>query len=961
MSLDLEKYKAAGNSNYKEPEKPAAPQSFASKVTNFFSSVGEAEVNLGKSVVTGAVDMFKNAGQVVSATGAALRLTGQTIQQDAQTQLTADQLRYASSLPLGEQRRAAFAKMGTPDKYIQEDDMKKVNDLYTRLGITESDSYGSTFRKSLGEGMNFAFAATTVLGGPAEAATNAVRATASTLRYVATDAVSGALVKSGLRAAGEAAGEKVASSAAKTMGESIIESAGPTARTKLLAATKNGLEVLNSTAAGRFVGKMINSGIVNGVTSVINEYSQGNDLSTPEERQKAIHNAGVSFLTGGLIEGVIGGAGFIKDRNASIKLRDTINQNLGTNYDEGTATVVMKNIGELQDTFKNVLTTARVQQLDEFNRSVIEQSRAASLDKANRAKVEKSNTRSRDALGAMVKNMPVHESDDAAAQHLTEHYGIDIQPTELADGIESKVSRKGDGFKLTFKKGNFADYFNQLGKLVPEILKKNNINVKYFDQELSLIPDSGLGIDSLDSREAKIQKIIAGLNSESAQTFRESYPTVASAFDAIYGVVKKITPTDAAKNFMRDNLPEHFQDLEHTIAKESVTVQPDPVTGSVKQVLDPLKEQRLWLDAQDLILKGKSKSEIIKQFKSVIDKSDEVSSLREAAQTGKSDNSLFPDAAKKAFAKADDAAASIKTLEGKVQFWKNHLKTFSISDPLDGKSRFDDVEPIVRESKLGGSPEVPETPTKDVTPEKLSTENVDNSVDKKGSEEKPQPAGVKAFITNKDRVDLGNLGYSVDEIRKMKPQEAADILSSPEGNAPKNESAVERDQKISRFERRQKFGLDNLTEEQKSELSTYSQINNKENIRKATEFVVDNPEEAMRILKGEIDPPEGILNNSIYLALENSAIENADTDLALKLASLRSTRAGQEISVLQEAYKDNPVRSLSEVRDARMEAAGGKEGLSGKTKKETSSLKKAVDQEAPTKNHWNSFIDSIAC
>ncbi len=83
-------------------------------------------------------------------------------------------------------------------------------------------------------------------------------------------------------------------------------------------------------------------------------------------------------------------------------------------------------------------------------------------------------------------------------------------------------------------------------------------------------------------------------------------------------------------------------------------------------------------------------------------------------------------------------------------------------------------------------------------------------------------------------------------------------------------------------------------------LSTFNEMNKVEQIRKATQFVTKDPEKAMNVLLGKEQAPKGILRNSIFIALQESAMTTLDKDLALKLASLESTRFGQELSILTE-------------------------------------------------------------
>src|SRR5690606_25953337 len=73
--------------------------------------------------------------------------------------------------------------------------------------------------------------------------------------------------------------------------------------------------------------------------------------------------------------------------------------------------------------------------------------------------------------------------------------------------------------------------------------------------------------------------------------------------------------------------------------------------------------------------------------------------------------------------------------------------------------------------------------------------------------------------------------------------------------------------KVSRLEARTKTDLDSLTESdiETLGLSTYNQMNKKDNIAKASKYVVENTEDAIKVLKGEKEPPSGILVNSIYI------------------------------------------------------------------------------------------------
>lgn len=132
--------------------------------------------------------------------------------------------------------------------------------------------------------------------------------------------------------------------------------------------------------------------------------------------------------------------------------------------------------------------------------------------------------------------------------------------------------------------------------------------------------------------------------------------------------------------------------------------------------------------------------------------------------------------------------------------------------------------------------------------------------------------------------------------------------------------------KISRLERRLKNRMDDMSPAKAEEegIATYKQMNKAEQIKKATEYVEKNPDEALDVLKGNKPPPEGLLHNSVALALEEKATIEADRSLATKLASLRSTRAGQEISLLTETDPSNPISAMNQVIKAKKAKASKK-------------------------------------
>jgi hypothetical protein len=193
----------------------------------------------------------------------------------------------------------------------------------------------------------------------------------------------------------------------------------------------------------------------------------------------------------------------------------------------------------------------------------------------------------------------------------------------------------------------------------------------------------------------------------------------------------------------------------------------------------------------------------------------------------------------------------------------------------------------------------------------------------------------------------------LDEVRprvEVKPKE----IGVPRSQLPTGTG----EEKVSQLEARVKQTLDNLSQEQidKLGLSTYKQMNNKETIKVASEYVTQKPNEAMKVLTGEIEPPKGIPANSIYVAMVKNSKGNLE--LATKLATLKSTRFGQEIEILKEIDKNSPVKVMGDVvkiREAEFKKRTGKSVTEAtKTVKKELAEKVKVD-----KYDWNSFIDSI--
>ena len=178
----------------------------------------------------------------------------------------------------------------------------------------------------------------------------------------------------------------------------------------------------------------------------------------------------------------------------------------------------------------------------------------------------------------------------------------------------------------------------------------------------------------------------------------------------------------------------------------------------------------------------------------------------------------------------------------------------------------------------------------------------------------------------------------------------------------KNMPTGEGKQKVSRLEARMRGVMGNITEEQIETLglSTYKQMNREDTIANAAEYVINNQEKALDVLRGSIDAPKGIPPEAIYVALTKMA--DQDITLATKLASLQATAIGQRISLLAEIDKDSPVKILNDIYKIR-EAEFNKKYKNLTPKKAKDNVVASIKKEIRTidKYDWNAFINSIEC
>lgn len=154
-----------------------------------------------------------------------------------------------------------------------------------------------------------------------------------------------------------------------------------------------------------------------------------------------------------------------------------------------------------------------------------------------------------------------------------------------------------------------------------------------------------------------------------------------------------------------------------------------------------------------------------------------------------------------------------------------------------------------------------------------------------------------------------------------------------------------------------------------SDLPEYRGVNMEDQGARAQNIVNTNYSLARDIAMGKENAPQGVIPESVFIAVENKAIATGDVgtlhDLATqsKLAE-QGTVMGQRLRAYAERNPESPVEAIKKISETRAKAAGGRvaKGDVAKTKAKTverikGEIKKAVS-EKPT---WEKFIKDLQC
>lgn len=242
-------------------------------------------------------------------------------------------------------------------------------------------------------------------------------------------------------------------------------------------------------------------------------------------------------------------------------------------------------------------------------------------------------------------------------------------------------------------------------------------------------------------------------------------------------------------------------------------------------------------------------------------------------------------------------------------------------------------------------------------------ENVALVLDREKLEKLPgyTPRGDSEFTFPRDLTpeEIDSVLVKIEPVKSQPLQEGVKVKTE-KVEVPKSQLPVgEGKTKQSRLEARIKNSLENAPDEVKNNISTYGEMHRPDQISKATKYVLENPDEAMEVLKGNKPAPDGLLHNSVFVAMSNQA--KGDGELARKLATLRSTRYGQEINILQEMDVHNPVKYLKDLVRRKIEIFGGEDKVVKYVRENIKRAKKTTNANYLKSTDWSTFVDSIKC
>ena len=144
-------------------------------------------------------------------------------------------------------------------------------------------------------------------------------------------------------------------------------------------------------------------------------------------------------------------------------------------------------------------------------------------------------------------------------------------------------------------------------------------------------------------------------------------------------------------------------------------------------------------------------------------------------------------------------------------------------------------------------------------------------------------------------------------------------------------------------------------------LPTHDQMSMTDQANLAYDYARANPEHAMQVAMGDSLPPNHILPESIYTAMEIKAIREGDVATLRNLANSKvPTRAGQSFKALDSSDPNSPVKIMRDIKNAREAVAEKKSGKTAK-KDTVNEIKKEIKVNVSKRPTWEEFTKNLTC
>lgn len=152
------------------------------------------------------------------------------------------------------------------------------------------------------------------------------------------------------------------------------------------------------------------------------------------------------------------------------------------------------------------------------------------------------------------------------------------------------------------------------------------------------------------------------------------------------------------------------------------------------------------------------------------------------------------------------------------------------------------------------------------------------------------------------------------------------------------------------------------------ELPGYQAVTVSDQAAKALDILKQDPKQAKDIAMGNTPAPQGVLPESVLVAVEKDALARGDVDTLRDLAmnsrlTTESTTMGQRLAMLADRGDNSPVAAIKKLQLSRTQALSEKGvDVAKETQKiATDAKNSATKAMASSKPTWEAFVKSITC